>query len=364
MVNILLAVLLFGLIIMFHELGHFLLAKANKVAVMEFSIGMGPRLASVMWRGTRYSLKLLPLGGSCAMADEDTDSGNPNGFLSKSVWARILVIAAGPVFNFILAFIFGVIIVWFCGYDLPTIAEVLDGYPAKEAGLEGGDLILSVNGRKIMGYRELTQFLMLHPEEELTVEYGRFLPGEAENGADWYEGKGKFERGKAVIVTQYNEETGMYMMGISHTTDYRKPRGILQLFRLGWHEVVFQGRSAIESFGLLFRGYLGTEDLGGPVRIVAEMGETVGEVRTAGWMSVLLTLMSIGVVLSATLGTMNLLPIPALDGGRLAFLLVEAVRGKAIDQEKEGMVHLVGMMILMGLMLVIMFNDIRNLIFK
>ena len=100
------------------------------------------------------------------------------------------------------------------------------------------------------------------------------------------------------------------------------------------------------------------------MRIVAEMGETVGEVRSAGWLSVLLTLMNIGVVLSATLGTMNLLPIPALDGGRLAFLLVEAVRGRVISQEKEGMIHLAGMVVLMGLMLLIMFNDIRNLIFR
>lgn len=364
MLNIFAAILLFGFIIMFHELGHFLLAKANGVAVMEFSIGMGPRLASVVWGGTRYSLKILPLGGSCAMADEDTDSGDPNGFLSKSVWARISVIAAGPVFNFILAFVFGVIIVWACGYDLPTISGVMEGYPAQAAGIAQGDIILSINGKKMMEYRDLQQYLMLHPEEKLTIKCGRLTEEAKAEGVTWYTQNGQYETYVTELATQFNEETNAYMMGIEHQLEYHKPRGIGHLFSLGWHEVIFQGRSAIESFRLLFRGYLGTEDLGGPVRIVAEMGETVGQVRSAGWLSVLLTLMNIGVVLSATLGTMNLLPIPALDGGRLAFLLVEAVRGKAISQEKEGMIHLAGMVVLMGLMLLIMFNDIRNLIFQ
>jgi len=366
LLNIVAAILLFGFIIMFHELGHFLLAKANGVAVMEFSIGMGPRLASVVWRGTRYSLKILPLGGSCAMADEDTDSGDPNGFLSKSVWARISVIAAGPVFNFILVFIFGVIIVWYCGYDLPVISGIMEGYPAEAAGIEEGDIIFSINGKKLMEYRDLQQYLMLHPEEELIMECGRLTDEAKAAGVNWYtySGKEQVKRYTATLATRYSEENKAYMMGIEHQMEYHKPKGIGHLFSLGWHEVIFQGRSAIESFRLLFRGYLGTEDLGGPVRIVAEMGETVGEVRSAGWLSVLLTLMNIGVVLSATLGTMNLLPIPALDGGRLAFLLVEAVRGRAISQEKEGMIHLAGMVVLMGLMLLIMFNDIRNLIFR
>ena len=374
MLNILASILLFGFIIMFHELGHFLLAKLNGVSVMEFSIGMGPRLLSFKGKETRYSLKLLPLGGSCAMADEDTDSGDPNGFLNKPVWVRILVIAAGPVFNFILALIFGIIIVGYRGYDLPVITGVLEGYPAEHAGLLPGDLIVSINGQKMMDYRDLSMFLQLHPEEKLTIQYKRMEQAEpiqtksdqkdAAVTPDWYEIKDGYEILTTELTTAFNEETQSYMMGIEHMPNYRKAKNILHLFRLGWHEVLFQGRAAIESFGLLFRGYLGTEDLGGPVRIVADIGEVVEQVRPAGWFSVLLTLMNLGVVLSASLGTMNLLPIPALDGGRLAFLLIEAVRGKPIDQEKESMVHFAGLVLLMGLMLVIMMNDIRNLIFR
>lgn len=227
---------------MFHELGHFLLAKANGVAVMEFSIGMGPRLASVVWRGTRYSLKILPLGGSCAMADEDTDSGDPNGFLSKSVWARISVIAAGPVFNFILAFIFGVIIVWYCGYDLPVISGIMEGYPAEAAGIEEGDIIFSINGKKLMEYRDLQQYLMLHPEEELIMECGRLTDEAKAAGVNWYtySGKEQVKRYTATLATRYSEENKAYMMGIEHQMEYHKPKGIGHLFSLGWHEVIFQ----------------------------------------------------------------------------------------------------------------------------
>lgn len=363
MLNILAAILLFGFVIMFHELGHFLLAKANGVEVTEFSIGMGPRLVSRVWRGTRYSLKILPLGGSCAMADEDTESGNPNGFLSKSVWARISIIAAGPIFNFILAFFFGIIIVAYRGYDLPVITNIVEGYPAEAAGLKAGDLILSVNGRRMLEYQDLSMYLQLHPEEELEIVYGRLPEGQAEDPSAWYQKNLSYETGTTTLRTIYNEETQSYMMGIEHYSNYHPVEGLGKLLRLGWHQVALQGQAAIESFRLLFRGYVGADDVGGPVRIVAGIGQMVEEIRPEGWFIVLLNLINWGMFLSASLGAVNLIPLPALDGGRLAFLLVEAVRGKAIDQEKEGMVHFAGMMVLLALMIVIMFNDIRNLIF-
>ncbi len=363
MLSILAAILLFGFIIMFHELGHFLLAKANRVEVEEFSIGMGPKLLSGVWRGTRYSLRILPLGGFCAMADEETETGNPNGFLSRPVWARISIIAAGPVFNFILAFLFGVIIVAYRGYDLPVITGVVEGYPAEAAGLQAGDLILSVNGRKMLEYQDLSIYLQLHPEEELEIVYARLPDGQAEDVSVWYRKDLSYETGTVTLQTIYNEEAQSYMMGIEHYTNYHSAESLGKLLRLGWHQVIVQGQTAIESFRLLFRGYVGADDVGGPVRIVASIGQVVEEIRPEGWLIVLLNLINVGMMLSASLGAVNLIPLPALDGGRLAFLLVEAVRGKPVDKEKEGMVHFAGMMVLLTLMIVIMFNDIRNLIF-
>ena len=191
----------------------------------------------------------------------------------------------------------------------------------------------------------------------------RLPEGQAEDPSAWYQKDLSYETGTTTLRTIYNEETQSYMMGIEHYSNYHPVEGLGKLLRLGWHQVALQGQAAIESFRLLFRGYVGADDVGGPVRIVAGIGQMVEEIRPEGWFIVLLNLINWGMFLSASLGAVNLIPLPALDGGRLAFLLVEAVRGKAIDQEKEGMVHFAGMMVLLALMIVIMFNDIRNLIF-
>ena len=137
--GIILAILLFSFIIFFHELGHFLLAKKNGIDVDEFAIGMGPAIYSKEYKGTKYSVRILPIGGFCAMGEDEEANDSPNNFNNKSVWARISVIAAGPVFNFILAFIFAVIITAMVGYDKPVIGAVESGYPAAEAGLKKGD---------------------------------------------------------------------------------------------------------------------------------------------------------------------------------------------------------------------------------
>lgn len=134
--GIILAILLFSFIIFFHELGHFLLAKKNGIDVDEFAIGMGPAIYSKEYKGTKYAVRILPIGGFCAMGEDEETNDSPNNFNNKSVWARISVIAAGPVFNFILAFIFAVIITAMVGYDKPVIGAVESGYPAAEAGLK------------------------------------------------------------------------------------------------------------------------------------------------------------------------------------------------------------------------------------
>ena len=171
--GIVLAILVFGLIVFVHELGHFLLAKANKIRVDEFSIGMGPRLFSFVKGETRYSLKLLPIGGSCAMGEDDAEDVGEGSFNSKSVWARISVVAAGAIFNFILAFIFAVVIVSFTGYDRPVISDVVADFPAQEAGMQAGDRIVKLNNKRINLWREVTYYNMFHQGEEVNVVYER-----------------------------------------------------------------------------------------------------------------------------------------------------------------------------------------------
>ena len=171
--SLIIAMLMLGIIIMIHEFGHFLFAKLNGIGVIEFSLGMGPRLFSFEKGGTRYSFKILPFGGSCMMLGEDEGITDESAFNNKSVWARISVVAAGPVFNFILAFGLSMVLIGITGYDTTRLAGVVDGYPAQAAGMEAGDVIKSINGRKVHSYRDINWYLFTHPQKSLTVTWER-----------------------------------------------------------------------------------------------------------------------------------------------------------------------------------------------
>ena len=171
--GIILAILLFSLIIIIHELGHFTLAKLNGIRVDEFSLGMGPTLFGKEFKGTKFSLKLLPLGGACMMGEDDADDTSEGSFNSKSVWARISVIAAGPLFNFILALLMSAILVGAAGYAVPVIQEVESGSSGSEQGLKKGDVITEINGKKIHIYEEFQLYNLTHSTSdtaELTFE--------------------------------------------------------------------------------------------------------------------------------------------------------------------------------------------------
>lgn len=343
------AVLIFGIIIMIHEFGHFLFAKLNGIGVIEFSLGMGPRLYSFEKGGTRYSIKILPFGGSCMMLGEDEENSDQSAFNNKSVWARISVVAAGPIFNFLLAFLLSMVIVGLTGYQPATVMEVMDGYPAKEAGLLPGDLITEINGRNIHSKDDITLYIQTHAGKTITVEYKR---------AD---GNGGVERRSAVIVPQYSEEDGGYLMGVRFDGVAKPVSGLGQLLVHSAYEVKYWIQYVFDAFYMMFHGEVSLNDLSGPVGIVTTIDDTVDQVIPYGRTVVILTLINFCILFSANLGVMNLLPIPALDGGRLVFLFIEAVRGKPIDKEKEGMVHMAGMMLLMALMVLVLFNDVRKL---
>ena len=343
------AVLIFGIILMIHEFGHFLFAKLNGIGVIEFSLGMGPRLYSFEKGGTRYSVKILPFGGSCMMLGEDEENSDQSAFNNKSVWARISVVAAGPIFNFLLAFLLSMVIVGLTGYQPATVMEVMDGYPAKEAGLLPGDMITEINGRNIHSKDDITLYIQTHAGKTITVEYKR---------AD---GNGGVERRSAVIVPQYSEEDGGYLMGVRFDGVAKPVSGLGQLLVHSAYEVKYWIQYVFDAFYMMFHGEVSLNDLSGPVGIVTTIDDTVDQVIPYGRTVVILTLINFCILLSANLGVMNLLPIPALDGGRLVFLFIEAVRGKPIDKEKEGMVHMAGMMLLMALMVLVLFNDVRKL---
>ena len=341
--SIILALIIFSLIILIHELGHFLLAKRGGVTVEEFSLGMGPRLISTVKGGTRYSLKLLPFGGSCMMLGEDEATTEEGSFASKSVWTRISVIAAGPIFDFILAFVLSVIIIGSIGVDKPVILAVSEGFPAAEAGIQKGDTILKMNGTKIRLSREVTNYVTFHQGEDVTFVYE-------------HEGE---ER--TVTLSPEQNEGGRYIFGLTTVSSYREKVGAWETLKYSAYEVKYWIQTTISSLKMLFTGQVGINDMSGPVGVVTIIGDTYKESAADGGFYIWLNMLNISILLTANLGVMNLLPLPALDGGRLVFLIIEAIRRKRIDPEKEGMVHFVGLMLLMVLMIVVMFNDIRKL---
>lgn len=349
MLSIIMAVLIFGIIVLVHEFGHFLLAKLNGVGVIEFSIGMGPRLVHFTKGETKYSIKALPIGGSCMMLGEDESAADEKAFTNKSVWARMSVIVAGPIFNFILAFIFALILVSFNGYDPAKILQVTDGSPAQEAGILPGDTITRVNGEKVVVYRDFFLYTLLHPGETMEIEVER----QSEN-------QDKATKHMVTVTPKFSEEAGRYLIGTT-VSGYNVPTASLgETLKYSLYEVQYNITSTIKSLGMLITGKASLNDLSGPVGIVVMIDDSVKAGMTVGIGAVLLNILNMSILLSANLGVMNLLPLPALDGGRLVFLIIEAFRGKAIDPEKEGMVHVIGMVALMALMIFVLFNDFRR----
>lgn len=341
--GIILAILIFSFIVIFHEMGHFLIAKKNGIDVEEFCLGMGPLLFSKEYKGTRYCLRAFPIGGACMMGEDEEATGSEGNFHSKSVWARMAVIAGGPVFNFILAFILSVILIGMVGYDSPTVKNVEPGYPAEEAGMQKGDVIVKMGNKHINIFREVSTYNQFHQGETVDVTYLR-------DG----------EKNTVTLMPKYNEEMDYYLLGVGGQND---KAGIWDSIKYGFYEVKYWICTTVSSLKLLITGAVGMDQLAGPVGIVDMVGDTYNNSVSYGIKAVLANLINLSILLSANLGVLNLLPIPALDGGRLVFLIIEAVRGKRVPPEKEGYVHFIGFVLLMALMVFVLFNDLRRLFF-
>lgn len=341
--GIIVAIIIFSIIVLFHELGHFLLAKANGIKVNEFSLGLGPTVLGFRRGETLYSLKLLPIGGACMMEGEDDESEDGRAFGKQSVWARISVVAAGPLFNFLMALVFSFILTCNIGYDLPVLTGVMEGYPAEAAGMQEGDVIVRMNHNSIHFFREISTYTLLHPGKTVTVTYER-------DG----------ERYKTELTPLYNEETETYMYGFQGSA-LRTKGTVLDSVAYSFYEVRYWISATLGSLRMIVAGQVGMDQMSGPVGIVDMIGDGYEESVSYGYYAVFLQMLYITIFLSANLGVMNLLPIPALDGGRLLFMVIEIIRGRRLDPEKEGMVHFVGMMMLFAFMLFVVFNDVRKL---
>lgn len=340
----LIAFLIFSLIVIFHELGHFWLAKLNGIRVNEFCLGLGPTLFGIQKGETKYSVKLLPFGGACMMEGEDAESNDEAAFSKKSVWARMSVVFAGPFFNFILAFIFAFILMSCVGYDKATLSDVIPGYAAEEAGLQGGDTIKKINNMSVHFYREISAYSTFHPGETVEITYERA-------GMEY----------QTTLVPKLDEESGRYLYGFMYQSE-RVKGSVLTNLKNSFYELRYWIYTTLQSLRMLVTGQVSVNELSGPVGIVKNISDTVSDsVSTSGYYYAFLNVLNWAILLSANLGVMNLLPIPALDGGRLVFLIVEAIRRKKIAPEKEGFVHLIGIALLFLLMFVVMFNDIRKL---
>lgn len=341
--GIIIAILLFSFIIIFHELGHFLLAKANGIRVDEFSLGLGPTLIGKQIGGTFFCIKLLPFGGACMMGEDDADDTSEGSFNSKSVWARISVIAAGPVFNLILAWIFCVILIGAIGYQSTEITSVLDGYSAQEEGLQPGDVIKEINGRNVHLWDDVRLYTLTHPNDTpYEVVYER-------DGEEY----------TAMIEPRQLEGDVSPLLGVT-SENFERP-GVFGSMQYGMYKLKYWINYTVDSLRMLVTGQVGIKDMSGPVGIVNVVDDVYQSAAPAGVLAIILNLMNFGTFLSANLGVVNLLPIPALDGGRLVFLIIEAVRRKRVPPEKEGMVHFAGFALLMVLMVVVMYNDIMKL---
>ncbi len=352
MMTFILFVIIFGVVVIAHEFGHFLLAKLGGIHVVEFAVGMGPTLFSFTKGETKYSIKLLPIGGACMFEGEDgknvKDSMEADGsFNNASVWRRIATVVAGPAFNFILAFIIAFAMVNMAdefAIREPDVTHIDENGGAYAAGILPGDKILSLNGEKVKLFQEIPLYLQTSYKEGEPIEVVYKRDG---------------EKYTAMVEPKFDGETGTYLLGIMNKK-FVEPKGISTIPHT-WYQIRYSVKATYKSLGMMLRGDVSRQDVVGPIGLAVNVvGKTYEVAKDYGFKSILVSMLNITLMLTVNLGILNLLPLPALDGGRLVFMLVEVVRGKPVPPEKEGIVHFVGLVFLMVLMAVVFFNDIMN----
>ena len=395
-VKILIAVLIFGITVIIHELGHFLLAKANGITVTEFSIGFGPTVVKTEKGGTVYSLKLLPFGGA---------------------------------FNMILAFFCAIFVISYAGSSPARVTEVADGSPEAEAGLEAGDIITSYEGRHISIGKELNSVMTVRgvPTDEITLEVKkadgekktityeptvttRYMMGfnydDCDRGMEFtyvqqnmplaaagvvagdllvsingapitcvadftaYQTEHPFDGSAVTLEYEHSGKTKEITVtpventyaNVQFSYQLREKQSPIGVLKYSVLEIKYWVRTVIDSVSMLITGQYSVNDLSGPVGVVDAIGTAYDDVKSQGVLVTVMTMLNMVILLSSNLGVMNLLPLPALDGGRLVFLIIEAIRRKPIRRDLEGMVHFAGLVLLMALMVYVMIHDVQRIL--
>lgn len=322
------AIFVFLLVVFIHEFGHFAVAKMVGIKVNEFAVGMGPKLIQKKKGDTLYTLRLLPVGGYVKMEGEDEVSDDPRGFAKVSPLARMAVVVAGAFMNFVLAIIVLSIVAFNTGTPTTTIEETTANSPAQMSGITSGDTIISINDIKTDSWNDISETInATKPNVEMKIVLERN------------------NKTETITVLPTTDE-GRTIIGIIP----RYKKSFLLAIKGGFENTFLFVKLMFNFLGMLFQGKVSTNDLSGPIGVINE----VGNAAKLGWVNLLFLLGFINV----NLGFFNLLPIPALDGSRLVFLLIEIVRGKPVDPNKESIIHLVGFVLLISLMLFVTYKDL------
>jgi len=340
--TIIIAIFILAILVLVHELGHFIAARRIGIPVHEFSLGFGRRLYSTKKDGVEYSLRMIPLGGFVRMAGEEPgDMNQPDGFNNRKPWEKIVVSFSGPFMNFVLAVLIFIYTFAVIGVMQPVhgavVGGIMEGTPAYTSGLQTNDRILSVNGTDIDSWDHFVSTIQengVGTPLQLTIDRSGVVSSLA-------------------LKSVADESTGKPIVGVYAKMELAR-QGILQAIKLGFLQTYQMTLLLLTSLGMLFTGAASASDLSGPVGIT----NMVGEAARGGMVYLLI----FSAFLSINLGIVNLLPIPALDGSRMVFALVEAVRRKPMDPEKEGFIHWVGFLFLMLIIIFATYNDIVRLI--
>lgn len=315
-----------------HELGHFIAAKKMGVKVNEFAFGMGP----VIWKKQRgetlHSIRLFPIGGFCAMEGEDEESEEPRAFSNKKPWQKIIVLAAGSFMNVICAILIMILVVGITGFTTTTVDSVAEGSPAASAEIMPGDVITSIDGKETDSWSDLSEAVLNSEGREITITLER--SGEL----------------KTVEITPQAVEEGGYVIGVTSKISHNPARAVIEGSKATWNMT----KTMFRTIGRLFTGEVSADNLSGPVGMVQMVSQTS---QYGFWYYGFLT-----ALICLNLAIINMLPLPALDGGRIIFVLYTVITGRQVSQKVEGTIHFAGILLLFALMIYVTFNDITRIL--